>query len=821
MVLNPIRYVTFLYRLLPVLLLGGAFMVIQPDTGSAQALDQQDLSEVSAEDISDEELRRYMRRAEAEGISESEALRMARERGMRQSEIDQLRNRIEAMEMEDLDDEDELRREEDMEERDDLEPDTLEITDEERRIFGYSLFAEREISFEPSVSIPTPKNYQLGPGDELIIDIWGETENTYRLEVNNEGNIPLENLGPVYVNGLTIEEANDKILQNLKRLYSGLRSGSNQNTWALVSLGRVRSIQVTLMGEINTPGTYTMSSLSSVFNALYLSGGPNGTGSFRTIEVIRDNEVVSELDLYDFLVHGDQSDNIRLRDQDVIKVNPYQERVEVEGEIKRPGIYEMREGETLDRLIEYTGGFNEYAYTRQVTVHRNTPTQRSIISVNNDGFGDFEMQSGDSVVVGEILDLYENRVIINGAVWRGGEFELKEDMTLYELIEEADGLRPDAFQSRAVIYRVRDDFTTEVIPFSVSQLMNDPEEHDIKLRPGDEVRIPNIFEMREEYHVTIRGAVQQTGEFHFRENMSLEDLILEADGFLDAASEAQIEVARRVEGEASPEYRGRQMAEIFRFEVDRDLSLDEEARDFRLQPFDHVFVRRKPDYQEQINVSVEGELMYPGDYALEMRNERISDIIERAGGLTEEAYLEGATLIRPRDSEERPEVDLDFIDPESDTIDIDDQRDEVYVGIDLVSIMENPGSAEDLYLREGDVLSIPEEPQTVRISGAVLRETEVRYREGFSYRDYINQAGGYAENARERRGYVIYANGEVDRRRSFLYLTSSPDIEPGAEIIVPERPERDRLTTSEIVSISSAVVSMATSVIIAIDRVYR
>lgn len=819
MVQNPIRYVSFLYRLLPILLLGGAMLVIMPDSGSAQALEQRDLSEVSAEDVSDEELRRYLRRAEAEGISESEALRMARQRGMRQSEIDQLRNRIEAMEREDLDEEDEVRRE--VEEPDEPEPDTLEVTEQERRIFGYSLFADREISFEPSLSIPTPKNYQLGPGDELIIDIWGQTENTYRLEVNNEGNIALENLGPVYVNGLTIEEANDKILENLKRLYSGLRSGNNQNTWALVSLGRVRSIQVTLMGEINTPGTYTMSSLSSVFNALYLSGGPNSTGSFRTIEVIRDNEIVSELDLYDFLVYGDQSDNIRLRDQDVIKVNPYQERVEIEGEVKRPGIYEMKEEETLDRLLEYTGGFNEHAYTRQVTVHRNTPTQRSIISVNNEGFDDFAMQSGDRVVVEEILDLYENRVVINGAVWRSGEYELKEDLTLYELIKEADGLRPDAFQSRGLVYRLRDDFTIEVIPFSVSQLMNDPDEHDIKLHAGDEVRIPNIFDMREEYHVTLRGAVQQSGEFNFRENMSLEDLILEANGFLDAASEAQIEVARRIEGEAAPEYRGRQMAEIFRFEVNRDLSLDEEARDFRLQPFDHVFVRRKPDYQEQINVSVEGELMYPGDYALEMRNERISDIIERAGGLTEEAYLEGATLIRPRDTEERPEVDLDFVDPESDTIDIDDQRDEVYVGIDLVSIMENPGSAEDLYLREGDVLSIPEEPQTVRISGAVLRETEVRYREGFSYRDYINQAGGYAENARERRGYVIYANGEVDRRRSFLYLTSSPDIEPGAEIIVPERPERDRLTTSEIVSISSAVVSMATSVIIAIDRVYR
>lgn len=802
-----------------IMVLGSAFLVTTPEMSAAQQLNQQDLSGVQAEDISDEELRRFIRRAEAEGISESEAMDMARERGMAQSEIEQLRRRIEELDMEELEEVEtdtvDARRETLADERD-----TIEVDEEHQRIFGYSLFTEHDMSFEPSVNIATPRNYQLGAGDELVIDIWGQTENTYRLEVNNEGNINLENLGPIQVNGLTIEEADERIMNHLQQIYSGLREGAEQDTWAQVSLGRVRSIQVTLMGEINAPGTYTLSSLATVFNALYQSGGPNPNGSFRKIQVIRDNEVAAELDMYDFLVHGDQSENIRLQDQDVIKVDPYVNRVEIEGMVKRPGVYETTEGETLEQLLRYAGDFGDDAYTRQVNVHRNTPTQRAIISVKDEGFGDFEMASGDSVHVDEILDRYENRVEIEGAVWRPGEYELAEDMMLSDLIEEADGLRPDAFRSRGVIYRLRDDFSTEVVAFNVGNVVENPEDYDVPLRADDEIRIPTIFDMREEFFVNIRGAVQQPDRYEFRENMTLEDLILEADGFLESASEAKIEVARRIDAEPAPEFRSNQISETYSFEINRNLELDPEARDFTLQPFDQVFVRRKPDYQEQVLVEIDGQVMYPGEYSLETRNERISDLIERAGGLTDEAYPDGATLIRQRDAEERPEVDFDIFATEDQEITVDNDMEESRVGIDLVAIMENPGSVEDIYLREGDEIRIPEEMQTVRVSGAVMRETEVRYRDGFSYRDYIDQAGGYTENARQRRGYVLYANGDMDRRRSFLYITSSPEIKPGAEIVVPERPERERLSTGEIVSISSAVVSMATSIIVAIDRIY-
>lgn len=812
---------TFRLLLLPLFCL--ALLMALPGTGQAQQtpLDQQDLSDVRAEDVSDEQLRRFVRRAEAEGISESEAMDMARQRGMAQSEIQELRRRIEQLDMEELEEPDDPpERERRERERREMR-ETIEVTEEHERIFGYTLFTSQEMSFEPSMSIPTPRNYQLGAGDELVIDIWGAAENTYRLEVSNEGNISIENLGPIHVSGLTIEEAEQRIRGQLEQLYAGLRDNPDQDTWAQVSLGRVRSIQVTLMGEINAPGTYTLPSLATVFNALYRSGGPNPNGSFRKIQVIRGEEVVAELDMYDFLVHGDQSDNIRLRDQDIIKVDPYVERVAVEGEVKRPGLYETDGEESLAELIRYAGDFSDRAYRGQIQVHRNTPTQRSIISVRQEGLDEFHMQSGDSVHVDEILDRYENRVSIEGAVWRPGEYQKSDGMTLAELIEDADGLRPDAFQQRGVIYRLRDDFTTEVRAFDVRRVVQDPENHDIELRAEDEVRIPTIFDMREEYHVDIRGAVQEPDRYEFRENMTLEDLILEADGFREAASEARIEVARRIEGEAAPDSRGDRISETFTFDVPRDLQLRDEDAAFTLEPFDQVFVRRKPDYQEQRNVEIAGEVMYPGDYAIETRGERISDLIERAGGLTGEAYVPGATLVRERDEEQETDtLEFDFFDPEQEQIDVEEGAEEMRVGIDLAAIMADPGSGDDLFLREGDELRIPEEQQTVRVRGAVMRESEVRYRDGFSYNDYIDHAGGYAENARDGRGYVVYANGDVDRRRSFLGMRFSPDVEPGAEIIVPERPERERMSTGEIISISSAVVSMATSIAIAIDRIY-
>lgn len=797
------------------------FFAGEPATGTACAqsrLDANDLSGVRSEDITDAQLRTYISRARAEGLTQTRAFELARERGLPASEARALRTRIRELETEPAGRTDTVGRKR---EAAPVEPETRPAARETdagtRHAFGSEVFREDGVAFEPSRQIPTPKTYVLGAGDELIVDIWGEATNVHRLEVSPEGTVAIDHLGPIYVHGLTIQEAEERILRELQSLYSGLRPGTGQNTFARVSLGRLRSIQVTMVGEVSTPGDYTVSSLATVYNALYLAGGPNERGSYRTIRVFRGNEVATVLDLYDFLIHGDQSDNIRLRDQDMIKIDPFERRVDIRGQVKRAGYFQMTDEETLSDLIRYAGGFTDSAYTRQLRIHRNTPTERSVVMVHQDEFDRFMLRDGDVIFVDEILDRFENRVHISGAVWRSGEFELTEEMTLRDLILEADGLRPDAYRHRGIINRLKDDLSFELVAFDVARVMEDPGRNDIPLKREDQVHIQSILDMREEFTVRIQGEVQSGGSFDWRENMTLEDLILKADGLRESASEARIEISRRITGDSDPEVRETQTAESFRFDVSRDLRLREEHRQFMLEPFDQVFVRRKPDYQIQRNVSIQGEVMYPGSYTLVDRGERISDLVARSGGLRSDAYPPGATLIR---RSERVDVDMDFTSGDEN---LESRTNDGRIGIDLAAIMENPGSREDLYLREGDVIRIPQEMQTVRVSGAVMQDVKVRYSEGAGLRYYIDHAGGYTEDARRRRAYVIYANGDVDRRRNYLFglFRSIPDIEPGSEIIIPEKPERERMSTGEVIAISSAVVSMASTVAIMIDRLSR
>ncbi len=805
------------------------FVVAQ--TGGT-GLDALDLSTVRAADISDAQLRSYVNRAEAEGFTIDEAFRLARERGLPASEAAALRQRVEQMQQTSgsgggTGGTSERATATPPEIADDERPQRNE-TEISRRTFGSQMFRSEDLTFTPSLNIPTPASYELGPGDGLVVNIWGDATNVYRLEVSPEGTVAIDNLGPIYVNGLTIEEASNRIIENLRTLYSGLRPGNpNQTTFAQVSLDRLRSIQVTIIGEVNNPGNYTVSSMATVFNALYRSGGPNQRGSYRHIRLVRDNAVIAELDLYDFLINGRQTANVRLRDQDVILVPPYENRVEIRGQVKRNAFFELNEGETLQDLIRYAGYFTDRAYTRQIRLHRNTPIERRVINVESEKFATFELQGGDVVFVDDILDRFENRVTVSGAVWRSGEFELREGMTLRQLILEADGLRPDAFMNRGIIHRLREDLTREQVAFDLQRVMNDPQRYDIPLQREDQVVIRSIHDIREEFTVSIGGAVQNGGSFAYRENMTLQNLILLANGFRESASEARIEVSRRVIGEPAPDIRGDQLAETFMFEVSRDLELSEADQQFKLQPFDHVYVHRRPDYQVQQNVRIAGEVLYPGTYTIRDRNERISDLIARAGGLTDEAFIPGARLIRQSRSLDRADIEVDFISDEEDSAAAERaamaRGREMRIGIDLEEILRRPGSQSDLYLRAGDVLEIPEKLQTVRIAGEVMQDVEVRYREGFKLKDYIDMAGGYTENARKRRAYVIYANGDVDRRNNYLFglIASNPDIEPGAEIIIPGKRERERMSTGEIIALSSTIVSMLATVTIAIDRLSR
>src|SRR5690554_4380322 len=752
-----------------------------------QGLQGTDLSRVKATDISDAQLKSFIERGEKEGISPTEAMEMARARGMSASVANELMQRAQQLQQATSsgDDEQYATREVD----NDSTSEQVKMADPTPGppIFGAAIFSGNQ-PFEPSMNIPTPVNYILGTGDELVIDIWGATTNLHQLTVSSEGTVKIDNLGPVYVHGLTIEQAEIRIMDKLKQLYRGLQPDQGAaTTFARVSLGRVRSIQVTLIGEVRRPGTYTVSSLSTLFNALYKAGGPNAIGSYRQIEVLRNNKRVAAMDIYDMLLRGDQSANIRLQDQDVVRVATIKGRVEIAGQVRRPGLYELLPNETLSDLIEMAGAFTNAAFAGSVRIERNTATEKVMLTVNEEQYPGFTLKNGDLVEVGKILDRFENRVSISGAVWRPGDYELTQGMTLLQLIEKAQGVKPDVFRGRAVVNRLTD----------------------------DQIIIKSIHDMREARNVFIGGEVQAGGSYQYRDGMTLEDLILSADGFKTSASEARIEINRRIIGEAAPAQRGTDLAEVFLFSVEPDLSMKGEASSFELQPNDRIYVRARPDYQVQQSIRIEGQVLFPGEYILSNRNERISDLIERAGGLTSEAYAKGATMLRQRRQLERVETEVSL--GQHLVVD-EDGNVQNYIGIDLPAILEEPGTNDDLFVRPGDVIRIPSQMQTVKVTGGVLRDSEIRHNDGRRLKYYVNRSGGYSQTARRGKAYVVYANGDVATRNNFLFFKGSPRIEPGAEIVVPEKIEQPPMTRGERISVLSAVVSMTAVVITAISR---
>lgn len=795
---------------------------------------QRDLSNIKVSQISDEQLKQLIRRADEQGITDQQIETQAMVRGLPRSEAVQLRSRINRLRME-------MR----TTDRQQVQVDTLqqtdqdsllqaqreiseELTEEEKKVFGYKLFNSQNLTFEPSMNIPTPENYQVGPGDELVIEIWGASEASYRLPVNRDGNIQVPNLGPIYINGLTIEEAGSIIKSRLTSIYAGLESPTN--TYASVSLGTVRSIKVNLVGEVRRPGTYTLSSLSTVFNALYLSGGPTLNGTFREVHVRRNNEVVATLDVYDFVLNGNHENNILLRDQDVIWVGTYDRRVETIGEVKRPGYYEVLEDEPLSKVIEYSGGFTDEAYTHRIKITRKTGREKQVKDVSNEEIEAFTLENGDVIAVDSILDRYENRVEIFGSVFRTGEYELTEGLTVGKLIAKAEGVKEDAFLDRAFIFRKQSDLSEEVLSINLRGILSG-EVPDEPLQREDAVRVLSVFDLREEFTVEIRGEVQMNGEFPYRENMTLEDLISLAGGFKESASRSRIEVARRIKNVQSTEETF-QTAEIFQFEVGDDLALRLSDAQFTLQPFDQVYVRKSPAYEKQDAAAVKGEVNFPGEYVIKNKDERISDLVARAGGLTQYAHLEGAKLIRLNPSfleeiEERELLGGDSLlprplrplqtrgrsgyarnlEPETETI-----------GIDLAEILQNPRSKYDLILQAGDTLRIPKELQTVKLSGEVLYPVSARFDESKGFSSYISQAGGFTQDADKKRSYIVYANGAVDRTNKVLFFNDYPKVKPGAEIIVPTKPERQRLSPQAWIAIASGISALTLSIVTIVDR---
>jgi protein involved in polysaccharide export with SLBB domain len=756
-----------------------------------------------------------------------------------------------------------------------------------KKIFGYSIFNNKAGVFETNLKIATPKSYIIGPDDELIVDINGYSEEHYTLNVNPDGFVKINRIGNVYVSGLTIEEAKIRIIKKLSQIYIGLKSNSNNSSpmtlSASISLGNIRTVSVTVQGEIMFPGTYSVPSLARVMNVLYLAGGPNEKGTFREIQVIRNKKVFATVDLYDFLTSGIQKNDINIQDQDIIKVGVYKNRIELKGNIKREGFFEVLQHENFDYVLnEFGGGFKENAFKDLIKVKRFTNRDLKLIDLNAEFFKSFHPNSGD-IFIAESIDEnhYENKVSISGEVFRPGDFSLDSSPTLLKLISRAGGLRENSFLERGVIQRINSDLSADNLSFNLKDIINN-KIPDIQLKREDQISIFSILDLKEKYTVTIHGEInlktlkkvnktinetnnsssklgfsvgespnksdvsnQQnrnsqmnnsqenasedisnliddegnnvisseiSDEFKstetsnalinrqvkltlpYSDHMTVEDLILKSGGLRESAATGYVEIVRRKKniGLDNPSLINSQIAEIIKFSISKNLQLDNTASKFELAPFDEVFVRTSPNYQLQQFVTVQGQVIFPGVYGLERKDERLSDIIRRAGGLNNQAYSEGAKLIRKNHLTEAEKMHKmeQLNDMQNNLSGSMYNKEQLFkptekIGIDLVAALKSPGSEEDLFIIEGDIIDIPKEPQTVKVTGEVLYPNSVKFLNFNSFKDFINSAGGYTKYSNRGKSYVIYSNGSVKRVKKIIFFNKYPKIEKGAEIIVP------------------------------------
>lgn len=712
-----------------------------------------------------------------------------------------------------------------------------EAEEQRRKRFGYSLFNDPAMrtTFEPNLNIATPRNYVVGAGDQLNILMYGYSEADFSQKVSADGNIYFAQstgVGPVFVSGLTVEQTKARIISRLSKRFIGLQKTSYgaQNTFLEISLGgTIRSIRVTVTGDAMRPGTYTLSSLSTVMNAIYQAGGPNDIGSYRKVQLIRNNKVIATLDLYDYLLNGIQSNDLRLQDNDNIRFTTFIERVEIGGTVRRANIFEMLPGETLQRLLFYAGDFAAQAYKNRVKVTRLTDREVKIIDVTMPEFKTFVMQDGDIVSVDRLLDRFENQVNIEGAVYRPGQFSLDNNKTLKQLIQSAEGLKGDAFTGRITITRTREDLAIENLSINLTNILagNEP---DIPLQREDQVIIPSRFDFVQPATIAVTGEVNVPNtEMPYMANMTLNDALVRTGGLRESAAASMVEVIRRKK-DADPRSPTAQIAETFRFTVDRDLSINADAnKNFILEPFDQIIVRRSPNYAVQTYAVVSGEVIIPGAYPIKSKDQKISDLVVQSGGLTPQAYVEGATLVRPvrlsadelkrrqrainevADNATRTVVETEYIAPNVSEA----------IGINLKKILAKPGSSEDILLQEGDTLRIPKLLETVRIQGEVQLPNTVKFRNGQTFQDYISQTGGFTSKSQRRRSFVVYANGSVDRTRKFMFFNVYPRVEPGSEIIIPKKtstPLTPQQILSSTVGTAGSLLTLVTTILL-ISRV--
>lgn len=671
-----------------------------------------------------------------------------------------------------------------------------------KRVFGRDIFNNKSLTFEPQMNIATPQNYVLGPGDQLIIDVYGDTQRSESLTVSPDGDVTVPDYGPVHVAGLTVAAAQSRVRSHLGEYYS--------SSDVKVTLGQTRTIMVNVMGEVKTPGTYTLSAFATVFHALYMAGGISDLGTLRNIKVYRQGKLISVVDVYQFILSGRLAGNVRLADNDVIQVGTYDAIVDITGRVKRPMAYELRESESLSTLLKYSGGFASDAYKKSMRVLRKNGRMKSVFNVEEFERADFKMIDGDSVIVDSIYDRFENMVEIKGAVFRPGMYQLGEKVTsVRSLIENADGITEEAMTSRAVLRRMKANRTQEVITVDLKGIL-DGTAPDMPLENEDVLFIPVLAEHQNLRTLTINGEVIFPGTYEYADKMTIEDLILQAGGLTDAASTVKVDVTRRLR---DPEALTSTMevAKTFSFPLKPNFEYDGD-RSFTLEPFDVVSVRRSPVYQNPIQVDVDGEIAFQGRYSLEQKNQRLSDVVKAAGGVVPGAYVRGARLIRTMNEDELARRDeMIRMARQSAAADANDSLsleqlalETTYtVGIHLDEALANPGCDEDVELQEGDRLVIPRYNRTVKISGDILKPNTVAFKEKKNYKYYIEQAGGYGKRARKSHTYILYQNGTIAK-------ASKGDIEPGCEVIVPTKGPKDNTNLTQWLAIGTSAASLAT-----------
>lgn len=817
-----------------------------------------DFSNINFSTVSDSELDLLMRRASAQGYTQFDLLKLARAQGLSQSEVEKLDKRFKSAQTvayvaENAStplEETRLRKrwQEEMEVYREMESD----------IYGYEVFRGNTfLSFQSNLNIPTPTDYVLGPGDKLFIDIYGQSENYYQAEISPDGDLILENFGPINVSGMTVEKANIRLINKLKKVYTGL---SSKKTFVNISVGIPRAIRVNIVGEVNLPGTYNFSAFNTVYNAIYVAGGITENATLREVKLFRDNRLVDTIDIYKFLNEGNQSSNVRLENNDLIVVGPYTNRVSISGGVKIPGKFEIKNGETIADLINYSGGFSEDSYSKSIRITRIFDEKYKIVDVNSDQYEFFQLKSGDKIEIDKIIEKYDNRLIVKGSVYKPGVFALSEGMTVSNLIEKAEGIKPDTYLERGFITRTNEDFSTTNISFNLSNQINSID-NPILLKKDDVLNILSINELRDDNYIEISGEINKPGVYPFSSNLTLNDLILLAGGVRKNATLAGIEISRINKFDDS------ESAQIFNLSLN-DL---ESELNFNLEPFDNIIIRKNPDIDIKRFARVEGEVKYPGEYAISSKKERISDLINRSGGPNEYAYYKGATLIRKTEfAEEYSLIENEIndlkslkekiltnnnltesekllvsrIDKDLEKLNLENSTNQDFssfvkkeriseivkrnaldgdiplaksesIGIDLDQILKNPGLKSDLLIEDGDIIVIPKKLETVRLRGELLYPTTVRHSPSRGLKYYINSAGGFDLKAKRSSTYVVYANGDVARTKKFLFFNLYPKAEPGCEVIIPRKSEKNPLAVSQILNFTTGLAAL----IIAINQI--